>query len=125
MQDATAKFDIRVPKPARRRKAIDREQHLLDLRPVSVQRHRIAARGPGVAEADHAADMLQPERRIDDRQREDHVLAGVRRPILREDSVRRNAGLDHRGPDDGALGVLRAGRHATAHNRPLEQTRAP
>ncbi|MGY3408556.1 hypothetical protein ACVWZV_004669 [Bradyrhizobium sp. GM5.1] len=125
VQHAAAKFGIGVPERARRRKAVDCEQHFLDLRPVPVQRHRITPRGPGVAEADHAADIVQPERRVNDRQREDHVLAGVLGTMFLENSVSRNARRDHRRLDDRALGLLRARRHAAADNRPAEQTLVP
>ncbi|MEY9467138.1 hypothetical protein ABH973_007551 [Bradyrhizobium ottawaense] len=125
MQHAAAKFGVGVPERARRRKAVDGEQHLRHLRPVPVQRHRIAPRGPGVAEADHAADVCKAQRRIDDRQREDHVLAGVHRAMLLEDPVRRNARRNHRSLDDRALGLLRARRHTAADNRPAEIALAP
>ncbi|NEV03187.1 YdcF family protein, partial [Bradyrhizobium sp. UFLA 03-164] len=42
-------------------------QHLLNLRPMPVQRHRIAPRGPAVAEADHASDIGETQRRVDHR----------------------------------------------------------
>ena len=125
MQDTTAKLDIGVPERARRRKAVDGEQHLLDFRPVPVQRHRVAARRPGVAEADHALDILQSKCRINDRQREDHVLAGVHRAMFLEDKFRRNARGHHRRLDDAALGLLRPRGHAAADNRPAEQALAP
>ncbi len=125
VQDTPAKLDIGVPERARRRKAVDGEQHLLDVRPVPVQRHRVAARRPGVAEADHAPDVSQSKRCINDRQREDHVLAGVHCAMFLEDEVRRNAGRDHRCLDDGALRLLRARRHTTADNRPAEKALAP
>ncbi|MGY4293608.1 hypothetical protein ACVWXN_001703 [Bradyrhizobium sp. i1.4.4] len=92
---------------------------------MPVQRHRVAARRPGVAEADHAPDVSQSKRCINDRQREDHVLAGVHCAMFLEDEVRRNAGRDHRCLDDGALGLLRTRRHTTADNRPAEKALAP
>src|ERR1035437_9530946 len=65
---------IGVPERQRRVEAIDSDQHLLHLRPVPVQRHRVAARRPGVAEADHAADIRQAQRGFDNGQREHDVL---------------------------------------------------
>ena len=106
-------------------KTVDHDQHLLHFRPVPVQRHRIAARGPGIAETDHAADVGEPERRVDDRQREDHVLAGVHRAILSQDDVGRNAARDHCAGDDLAFRQIRSRRHAAAHDRPAEIPLAP
>ena len=93
-----------MPERQRRRATVDRDQHLLDLGPVPVQRHRIAARGPAIAEADDAADVFQPERRVEDGQREDHVLAGIHRAVLFDNMFRRDAALNHRRLDDRALG---------------------
>src|SRR5882757_4128521 len=78
---------IRVPERARCFKTLDRDQHLLNLRPMPVQGNRIAARGPGVAETDHAADIFQPKRGLDDGEREDHILAGVGRAMFLQDAV--------------------------------------
>jgi hypothetical protein len=95
-----------MPARKRRLKTVDRDQHLLHLRPMPVQRHRIAARRPGVAEADHAADIFEPDRSLDDGQGEDHVLAGVGRAVFFQDAFVRDAACDHRGLDDLALGTL-------------------
>ena len=45
--------------------------------------------------------------------------------MLLEDPIRRNARIDHRRLDDHALGLLRAGRHAAADNRPAEKALTP
>ena len=95
-EHAAPELGIGMPKRPRRRKAVDHDQHLLHFRPVPVQRHRIAARGPGVAETNHAADICKSQRGVDDRQREDHVLAGVHRAILAQDDFSRDAARDHR-----------------------------
>src|ERR1700692_2749667 len=65
-ENAPAKDRIGVPERARRLETVDGDQHLLDLRPIAVQRHRIAPRRPGIAEANDAADVCKPERRFDD-----------------------------------------------------------
>ena len=70
-EHAAAEFGVGVPKRPRRFETVDHDQHLLHFRPVTVQRHRIAARSPAIAETDHAADVDEPQRGIDDRQRED------------------------------------------------------
>src|ERR1700722_15839322 len=62
VEHASAEIGIGVPERARRIEVVDRDQHLLDFRPVPLQRHRIAPRGPAIAEADHAADVRKPNR---------------------------------------------------------------
>src|SRR5206468_1087636 len=76
-EHAAAEFGMGVPELARHAETIHRQEHLLDFRPVPLQRHRIAPRGPAVAEADHGPDIGEAERRVDHRQREQHILAGV------------------------------------------------
>ena len=120
MEHAAREFGVGVPERPRRPKTVDHDQHFLHFRPVPMQRHRIAARGPGIAEADHAADVGEPERGIDDRQREDHVLAGVYRAILSQDDVGRNPARDHCAGNDLAFRQIRSRRHAAAHDRPAK-----
>jgi len=114
-----------VPKRPRRLETVDGDQHLLDLRPMPMQRHRVASRGPGVAEADHAADIFQPQHRVDDWQREDHVLAGIHRAILLQNFIGRDAACDHRVPDDLAFRNAGTRRHAAADDRPAKHPFAP
>src|SRR6266404_9207881 len=57
-EDTAPEFGIGVPLRPRRLETIDHDQHLLHFRPVPLQRHRIAARRPGIAETDHAADIF-------------------------------------------------------------------
>jgi hypothetical protein len=68
-----------------------------------MQRHRVAARRPGVAEADHAADIFEPEGGFEDRQREQHVFAGVGGAVFLQDAFGRDATGNHRGLDDRAF----------------------
>ena len=124
-QHAAREFGIGVPERPRRRETVDHDQHLLHLRPVPVQRHRIAARGPGIAETDHAADIGEPQRRVDDRQREDDVLAGVLRAMLSQNDAGRNAARDHRTGNDLAFRQIRSRRHAATHDRPAKKTLPP
>ena len=125
MKHAAREFGVGVPERPRRPKTVDHDQHLLHFRPVPVQRHRIAARGPGIAEADHAADAGEPERGVDDRQREDHVLAGVHRAILSQDDVGRNTACGHCIGNDLAFRPIGSRRHAAAHDRPAKKPFAP
>src|ERR1700693_6327897 len=73
---------VGVPERPRRFEAGDWYQHLLQLPPAAGQRHRVAARRPGVAETDHAADIRKPEGGFEDGQREDDVFAGVGRAMF-------------------------------------------
>ena len=95
-----------VPELARHAETIHRQEHLLDFRPVPLQRHRIAPRGPAVAEADHGPDIGEAERRVDHRQREQHILAGVHGVVLFENAVGGNAAPDHRILDQRTFGGL-------------------
>ena len=114
-----------MPERPRRRKAVDHNQHLFHLRPVPVQGHRIAARGPAVAETNHAADIRKPQRRIDDRQRKDHVLAGIHRAILAQDDFGGNAARHHRIGNGFAFRTVRSRRDAAADDRPAKIALAP
>ena len=114
-----------MPQRPRRLEAVDHDQHLLDVRPVPMQRHRIAARGPGIAETDHAADVFQTDRGVDDRQREDDVLAGVHRAILSQNDPGRNAARDHRRRHDLAFRKPRPRRDPAADDGPAKIAAAP
>src|SRR5689334_6643288 len=67
-QHAAAKLGIFVPALSRRGETVDGEEHLLHLRPMPVQGHGIAPTRPAIAEANHAADILQSKRGVDDGQ---------------------------------------------------------
>jgi nucleotide-binding universal stress UspA family protein len=116
---------ICVPERARRRKSVDGQQHLFHLGPMAVQRHRIAARRPGIAEADHAADVRKPQLSVDDGERENHVFAGILGAMFLQNEVRRNAALDHRLLDDRAFRAVRSRRDAAADNGPAKIAGAP
>src|SRR5215210_261720 len=61
--------ELRIGVPVRERssEAVDRDQHFLHFRPVTMQGHGIAARRPGVTEADHRTDICKPECGFDHR----------------------------------------------------------
>jgi len=99
-ENAATEIGISVPQCPRHVELIDRDQHLLHRGPVPVKRHRIAACRPAIAEADHAADIFQPQCGVEDWQRKNDVLAGIHRAMFFQYLFGGNAPLNHRGLDD-------------------------
>src|ERR1700730_5596562 len=95
LHDALAERRIGVPALDRRAERVDRHQHLVELWPMAVQGHRVAPRRADLAEADDAGDVLAAQRRIDHRQGEQDVLAGVGGAVLLEDQLGRHAAFHH------------------------------
>src|ERR1044072_1352890 len=64
-ENAVTKQRVDVPALDGHGIGIDRHQHLFDLGPMALQGHGIAPRRADLAEADHARDVLAPERGVD------------------------------------------------------------
>src|ERR1700733_12039589 len=65
-QHPAPEFGVGVPQRPRDAETVDRDQHLLDLGPVALQRHGITPRRPCIAETDHAADVGEAELSLED-----------------------------------------------------------
>lgn len=85
----------------------------------------VAPRRADFAEADDAGDVLAAQCRVDHRQGEQDVLAGVGGAVLLEDQPGRHAACHHALLDHGAFGARKALRRAAAHDGVAKQTALP